>query len=358
MSVILPPERKGFLMQPIPLIQVSGTHYEAGRQIGATCRHALAAGLARSRVGLPTGLSWEEMRMAAAPYLAATRRSLPWVVEELAGAAEGSGLDLLDLTVMATEEIWCHPPGSERCSDFAAGPPATADGGVWLAHNNDLGSSTAEHLAGVEWHVEGQPPLFTLGVGGIFISVGYNAAGLSLTGNELSPNDDRIGVPRLLVVRDILSRRSAIEAVAAACNPDRASSYNNLIAHTDGTIVNVEGSGSDYALLPAEEGWTVHTNHYVHPAMRRYEADPGAIGGSKARYQRAWALMKDRESPVTPAMLRAFLADREGAPDCLCKAAGDGGVQTVFWCVIGLHQGEIRFGRDPQEPGEQRFQFR
>jgi hypothetical protein len=29
-------------------------------------------------------------------------------------------------------------------------------------------------------------------------------------------------------------------------------------------------------------------------------------------------------------MLRAFLADRDGAPDCLCKAAGDGEAQTVF----------------------------
>jgi isopenicillin-N N-acyltransferase-like protein len=194
-------------------------------------------------------------------------------------------------------------------------------------------------------------------VGGIFISVGYNAAGLSLTGNELSPNDDRVGVPRLLVVRDILSRPSASEAVAAACNPARASSYNNLIAHADGTIVNVEGSGGAYGLLPAEDGWTVHTNHYVHPAMGPYEADPGAIRGSEARYRRARALMEGRDGPVTPAMLRAFLADREGAPDCLCKVAGDGEVQTVFWCIIGLNRGEIRFGRDPRAPHEQHFQF-
>lgn len=344
-------------MQPIPVIHVAGTHHEAGRQLGAACRDTLAASLDRSRAGLSAGLSWEEMRLAAEPYLAATRLSLPWVADELTGAAEGAGLDLLDLAVLATEEIWSHPPGSERCSDFAAGPPATADGGVWLAHNNDLGPSAAERLAAVVWQIEGQPALFTLGVGGIFISVGYNAAGLSLTGNELSPNDDRVGVPRLLVVRDILSRSTAAAAITAACNPERASSYNNLIAHADGTIVNVEGSGGDHALLPTEGGWTVHTNHYVHPAMRRYEADPGAIGGSAARYRRAQALMEGRGGPLTPEMLRAFLADRQGAPDCLCKAAGDGGVQTVFWCVIGLQRGEIRFGRDPRQPDEQRFRF-
>ena len=36
-------------------------------------------------------------------------------------------------------------------------------------------------------------------------------AGLALTGNELSPNDEKIGVPRLLLVRDILAQRSAAE---------------------------------------------------------------------------------------------------------------------------------------------------
>jgi isopenicillin-N N-acyltransferase-like protein len=192
-------------------------------------------------------------------------------------------------------------------------------------------------------------------VAGIFISVGYNSAGVSLTGNELSPNDDRIGVPRLLIVRDILAQRSADAAIRAATNPARASSYNNLIAHADGTIVSVEGSGGDYALLPAQDGWLVHTNHYVAPSMLRYEADPDDIAGSVARYRRAAELMANAERPVTAKLLRSFLSDRVGAPDCLCKI--DGRVQTVFWCIIALSQGTIAYGRDPRHPASQHFVF-
>ena len=264
-------------------------------------------------------------------------------------------LELIDLVALGTEEIWRHPPGSERCSDFAVGPPITADSGVWLAHNNDLSPGTADQLAAIEWHVAGQPALFSIGVAGIFISAGYNSAGLSLTGNELSPNDDRIGVPRILIVRDILAQHTADAAIRAATNPARASSYNNLIAHADGAIVSVEGSGGDYALLTPQAGWLVHTNHYVAPSMLQYEADPDAIAGSVARYRRASELMATSEHPVTPALLRRFLADRAGAPDCLCKIAGD--VQTVFWCMIGLSQRTITYGRDPRDPASQHFAF-
>jgi isopenicillin-N N-acyltransferase-like protein len=342
-------------MHPILFIRVGGDHAEVGRQLGAACREQLARSLAKARSAPPAGLTWDDMRQAAEPYLAATRAELPWIATEFEGAAAGSDIDILDLFALGTEEIWRQPPGGERCSDFAAGPPITADGGVWLAHNNDLSPSAADQLVAVEWRVEGQPALFTIGVAGIFISVGYNSAGVSLTGNELSPNDDRIGVPRLLIVRDILAQRTAEAAIRAATNPARASSYNNLIAHADGTIVSVEGSGGDYALLPAHDGWLVHTNHYVAPSMLHYEADPNDIAGSVARYRRATELMASAERPITAELLRSFLADRAGAPDCLCKI--DGRVQTIFWCVIALSHGSIVYGRDPRDPASQGFAF-
>jgi isopenicillin-N N-acyltransferase like protein len=339
----------------IPILQVVGSHREVGRQIGQACREQLRLSVERAKAHVPSGLSWEDLCQAATPYLAATRYHLPWIMEELEGASAGAGIDLADLGPLAVEEIWDDPQPAQRCSDFAVGPPIAADGGMWLAHNNDLSAAAGERLIAIEWQVDDQPPLFTIGVAGLFISVGYNAAGLSLTGNELSPNDNRIGIPRLLLVRDILAQRTAQAAIQAALHPKRASSYNNLIAHRDGTIINVEGSATDYALLPAQDGWTVHTNHYVSPSMLRYEADPAAIRGSAIRFQRACELIQQAERPITPAMLQQFLADREHAPDCLCKI--DGNTRTVFWCIIGLHQGHISYGRDPRSADQQEYIF-
>lgn len=337
--------------QAIPHLKISGDHFEAGRQLGA----ATAAYL-RQSASPHAGRTWADKRRLAQPYLEATRAAIPWLHREMEGIAAGSGVDLPDLYVEATEELWTAPAPAGKCSDFAAGPPATADGGIWLAHNNDLSPAALEALVSVEWAVEGQPRLFTLGVGP-FISVGFNAAGLALTGNELAPNDDKIGVPRLLVVRDILARSTVGEALAAAARPERASSYNNLISHADGTIVNFEGSATDYELIYARDGWTVHTNHYCSARMVSYERDLADTHGSRQRYERARELMETRTGPVTPAMLRRFLADHAHTPDSLCKHHGES--QTVFWCIINLSQGAIEYGRgQPCEPAEsQTFRF-
>ena len=340
---------------PIPLIKVQGTHFEAGYQLGQATATYLRRPLEPAE-----GRSWEEMRNLARPYLEATQAVIPWLHAEMEGISAGSGIELVDLYALATEEIWdsvvtgpektsevsktseVFPKVAERCSDFAAGPPATADGGVWAAHNNDLSPKTLDHLMAIEWVVEDEPRLFTLGVGP-FISIGYNAAGLSLTGNEVSPNDNKLGVPRLLVVRDILAQPTVEQALAAANRPERASSYNQLLSHADGTIVNFEGSATDYELIYAQEGWTVHTNHYCSGKMARYEAEPDANHGSCLRYDRARQLMESRSGPVTPEMLKGFLRDHSNAPYSLCGHRES--VQTVFWCLIDLSHGAIEYGR-------------
>jgi hypothetical protein len=218
-----------------------------------------------------------------------------------------------------------------------------------------LGPEARDWIVAVEWQVAEQPRLFTLGVGP-FISIGYNAAGLALTGNELSPNDNKIGVPRLLLVRDILVQRTAQAALAAAARPERASSYNQLISHTDGTIINFEGSATDYELIYAQGGWTVHTNHYCSAKMIAYERDPSEIQGSCLRYDRARELMETRPGLVTPEMLKTFLTDHAYAPDSLCRHGSE--TETVFWAIIDLAHGATEYGRgQPCASTPQYFRF-
>lgn len=320
-------------------IKVSGTHFECGRQIGAACAEQIRAMVANDREQPPEGWHWEDFRQAALPYLAATERAFPWVVEEIRGAADGAGLDFLDLFAEAVEELFTASPPEGRCSDFAACAPATADGHVLLGHNNDLSPSTQDNLVAVEWDLPDQPCLFTIGVGGIFVSIGVNAARIALTGNELSPNDERPGLPRLLIARALLSARTFDEALTIALHPDRASSYNNLLSSADGRVASVEASATDHELLWPEAGWLVHTNHYLHPRMTRYERAPDKIAGSISRYARADELMRTRPSPVTLPMLQGFLSDHGGSPTPLCRHAGRS--QTVFSALIDLTEGVV-----------------
>jgi len=334
-------------------LAVTGTHYDCGRQIGVACAESLHERLAKTKGQLPEGLRWADYRRAAEPYLAATIRAFPWIVEEIGGAAEGASLDFMDLFVESIEELFSTAPvptaplptpfGPQevayRCSDFAACAPAT-EGHVLLAHNNDLSPAAQDHVVAVEWNLPDQPRTFTVGVSGIFVSIGMNSAKVALTGNELSPNDERPGIPRLLIARAILSAQTFDEAVDnIALHPDRASSYNNLISTGDGQIASVEGSATDYEVLRPQEGWLVHTNHYLHPRMAKYERYPDHTAKSVSRYDRARELMRARSGPVTLPLLQSFLADHNSTPAALCRH--EERVKTVFSALIDLTEGTM-----------------
>ncbi len=333
---------------PIPLVRVEGGHREVGRAVGEATAAAVR-GVAAT-VG-PDALA------AAEAYRAVTAEELPWLVEELDGVAEGAGCDPAAVFAASIEELAPVPEPVGRCSDLVATPAASADGHLWVAHNNDLGPETEDDLVAIEWRVEGDPTVFTIGIGP-WISVGFNAAGLALTGNELSPNDNRVGIPRLLQVRDILRRRTLADAVAAALHPRRASSYANLLSHRTDGVVCVEGSATEAELLrPSAAGTLAHTNHYVGERMLRFEADPGYARRSAVRYRRAlrWLATGD----ITPTHLRRALSDHADAPDSLCRHVGAGSeTKTVFWCIADVTTGDIAYGRgNPCTSGEQRYAF-
>ena len=323
----------------LKIIKVAGSHYECGQQIGMAFADLIQRSISTSHKWLADGYRWEDYRRASAPFLAAADRAFPWAVDEIRGAAEGSGVDFTDLFTNSVEEIFSTPPDLVgRCSDFAACAPATG-GHVLLAHNNDLSPLTADSIVGVEWNLPDHPRLFTVGVGGLYLSIGLNEAGVCLTGNELSPNDEKRGIPRLLIARALLSARTFDEAVNIALHPDRASSYNNLISTSRGEIASVEASATDHELIRPEAGWHVHTNHYTHPRMRKYERRPDLIAGSISRYERARELMQMREREATLDMFRTFLIDHEARPHALCRH--DERVRTVFSALIDLTEGTV-----------------
>jgi isopenicillin-N N-acyltransferase like protein len=226
-----------------------------------------------------------------------------------------------------------------------------------VAHTNDLSAASQDDLIAIEWRLPADPVVFTIGVGP-WISVGFNSAGLSLTGNELTPNDNRVGIPRLLQVRDIVRRRTLAAAVQAALHPARASSYNNLLCHRHDGAVSVEGSATDAELLrPGARGTLAHTNHYVSGRMQRFEGDVAYAARSDVRYRRALEWLAS--GTITATTLRSALSDHSDAPDAICRHLHPGSqTKTVFWCIADVTTGEISYGRgNPCESEDQRYAF-
>jgi isopenicillin-N N-acyltransferase-like protein len=349
---------------PLELYRVKGSHREVGLQMGELGADQIRRSVAHLDGELPQGRSRNDQLLLARAYRDTTAPALPWLIEELDGCAEGAGVDPLELFATTIEEIWYVPFAKTtqgRCSDVVAGPAATADGHLWVAHNNDLRPEREPEIVAIEKAVDDEPVI--LQIGGVpWISVGWNQAGLSLTGNELSPNDERVGISRSHQVLEMLRARNLHEMVAQAIRPDRASSYNNVLADRYGDVANVEGSATDVEITRLDErDQLVHTNHYVTERMRPYEGDPDHAVRSDVRYCRARDLLADRPpGSVTPDVLRGILSDHENQPNEVCRHPefGHPESKTVFWCVADVTEGRVMFGRgNPCDSMEQEYAF-
>lgn len=350
---------------PISVIRVAGTHREAGLQLGEAGAEQIARSIEESFAELPSGRTLEQQRSLASEYRAFAEPRLPWLIEELDGVADGADVDRLDHFACSIEEIWYEPHARSpqgRCTDLVAGPPATADDHLLVAHNNDLRPSIEARITAIEKSVTGEPVVFQ--IGGIpWLSVGFNSAGLSLTGNELSPNDERVGISRSHQVMEMLAKcRTLGEMVGASLRPDRASSYNNVLGSSDGGAANVEGSATDAEVTGLDLwGRLAHTNHYVCDRMLAFEGDPAYAVRSGARYTRAREMLAAApEGSVTAADLRTMLSDHRGIPDEVCRHPENGHpeTKTVFWCVADVTEGRITFGRgNPCDSTVQGYRF-
>jgi isopenicillin-N N-acyltransferase-like protein len=180
-------------------------------------------------------------------------------------------------------------------------------------------------------------------VGGLGYSAGFNAAGISVTGNQVSCNDIRPGVPRLLIVRAILAARRLEEAMNACLLPQRASNYNNVIADPCGEVYSMEGSATDCEPIYIEGDILAHANHYASPPMRRFEADRNDIAGSVIRHHRAMRLLRENYGQLSPRRFRQLLADHANYPGSICKHGLES--VTVFGLVINLNERRAWIGR-------------
>ncbi len=320
----------------IPVLEARGSHREVGQKIGEGCRQQIRSMLDNLHQGLPAGICWDEMLLQSSLYLQHSREIYPQYIDELVGISEGAEVSFEEVFLSMCEELWEAAAWRGGCTDMAARGSATLDGSTLIAHTNDLLPESEANLVIIKMQAEGEPEILGVSPGGVGFSAGFNAAQISLTGNQLDNNDIRPGVPRLLVVRAILASRFLSEAMDHCLLPRRASSYNNVIANESGEVYCMEGSATDCQPIYIEENILAHTNHYISPEMRKYEADRNSIGNSVTRYNRAKRLLREHYGQLSPENFQKLLADHAGYPTSICKHGLE--TVTVFSMIIQLEK--------------------
>ena len=326
----------------LPLVEVSGKPFEMGKMTGKKCS-ARAATYKKSisaNIEYSTGYDWKRAVERSKLYFPHAEEFYPDYIEEIRGYAEGAKQPFEEMFALCCHEL-LFAEAFRGCTDVAVNGDMTDDGRVLAAHNEDWSDEVLETVVFLHAKPKGKPEFFCTAYAGLFPSCGMNSAGISLTGNALSQNDMRVGIPKSFPVRKAFEAKRIGEALSDAMPANRASSYNNIVSDKHGEIYSLEGSATDCAYLYAIDGYLVHTNHYTADWMQKYELDPSSVATSVFRYNRALRLIEGQLGGVTVDSLASILRDHINKPGSICRHPNPGvnrydTSETVFSIIYDL----------------------
>ena len=169
---------------------------------------------------------------------------------------------------------------------------------------------------------EDDPPFLAMTYGALLPNIGFNAYGIAQCCDSVYPNDSRIGIPRVVVSRAVLAARTPTEAMRQMLIPRRAAGYNHLMAHESGEIYNVEVSARKFAIQYGQDGYMVHTNHYLDANMQMVEYEPDELISTRVRYFRANRLLRE-SNQHTIKTIQTIQRDHINYPNSICNHAED-----------------------------------
>ncbi|HSR21261.1 MAG TPA: C45 family peptidase [Anaerolineales bacterium] len=311
---------------PPPLIELSGTHSEIGRQMGEARREQVQHSVANARELIDQTydqleLTWEGAQIQARKYLPFAEERYPQYVDELRGIAAGANVAFDDVMALNTmEAVTTDALHLTRCTSFAVNEERTADGHVLAAHTEDWIPEDEEDVFVVRVRPNDEAPFLAMTYGGLLPNVGLNANGIAQLIDSVYPSDSRIGIPRLVVARAVLSAKRISSAIGRALVTHRAAGYNHLLVHESGEMYSLEVSATRFEILNGGDGYIVHTNHYLSDHMKGIESDPEELISSRVRFFRANRLLRQNSAHGINS-LQAIQKDHVNLPNSICNHA-------------------------------------
>jgi len=308
----------------LPMISVAGSHLKIGQQMGEAFRENIQHGIenAHRLIDDTLGelhLNWEGAQIQAQKYLPYAEERYPQYVDEMRGIAQGSNVEFLDILVInALEGVTSDALHLTKCTSLAVNQERTSNRHVLAAHNEDWLPDDEPDVFLVHARPEHEPAFLAMTYGGLLPNIGFNEFGIAQACDTVYPRDCRIGIPRIIVSRAVLAARLPSDAIRATVVPHRAAGYNHVLAHESGEIYSVEVSARQMAVLYAEDGYMVHTNHYLDSVMRSVEDGSDELISTRVRYFRALRLIK-QNNRHTVGSLQNILRDHINHPDSICN---------------------------------------
>ena len=298
------------------VLEVRGSPYDRGFKYGVYNREKLKKHVESHKdfYAKYTTTTWDGATREAAKFIQPTKDYSEIVWNELRGTADGSGVPLAELMVIT---LFDPRPGA-GCTAFAVRDGATIDGLTYVGQNNDeaIDPWMSGDCTTLTRYVQSDAPnalIYTYA--GIPAMMGINSAGLCVLLNALVSKESRIGVPNLVVVREVMNQGSLDGALHEIERSNMSSAQNFVIGSPEG-IMDVEYYPDGIKTYrPKDMLW--HTNHCLYSEGKRYE-DDDFRSNSVTRCSRIEALLRAGKGRLDLKTLQGFLSDHEGMPDSVC----------------------------------------
>lgn len=325
----------------IPYIEISGSNYEVGKQLGKYSKDMLPRFLNSETIRKDREEKLRQPEILKAS-LEIARQRYPQFIEEMQGIADGAGLTFE--TIFAFN--WRPRPrqGQRGCTTLIV----PKEDRVLIAHNEDWRTRTNDIFMARLRYKNGLDCLVVCYHGFLpGVSGSVNQAGVVQTLNALISSDGGPGLPMMFVHRAALEATSIEEAINIVIQPARADSENFNFAQ--GTrAVYAETSATDFEIVEVKTP-TVHTNHFLEEKLKPFEAS-SRLESTHARYQRATKMLDTIDDP-TPDDLKKILSSHEDTPWCICRHGSEADCQdycdTLGSMVIDTKDRSIDYCQGP-----------
>ncbi|MEV0780329.1 C45 family peptidase [Streptomyces sp. NPDC050428] len=327
----------------LPVIEISGSPRERGRQYGEAVRPQLHAALGyyTEAFGQSAGLTWDRVTARAERWLDPVEAYDPDLVEEMRGIADGAGVSLLDVLALNArgEVIYDRSFASmsengapltdeedpaDGCTSFAAYGAASGDGHVYAGQNWDWRAGVGDTVVMLRIVQPPKPTLIMQVEAGQVGRQGANSAGIALNANGLGGRfDDTVGLLQTVVRRAVLDQPTITDALDVLCRTRAHIASNALLTCREGFAIDLETTPAGHGWLYPTDGLLVHGNHYQAGVPAALAAGYRPMSSdSLVRVPRAEEGLRRLRGSTGPdesrELIKQAMSDHLGLPESLC----------------------------------------
>jgi isopenicillin-N N-acyltransferase like protein len=303
-----------------------GSPRELGRQHGEQAAESIRAFL--DYLARSLELSSDALRARAMRFHGLFASRCPRLLEEVDGLAQGAGIGAADaLALQIRSEL--GPIGDGACTTFAIGPDGTKSGRVLIGQTSDTPAEIEDFAYVLHLVPDDRPEVLIWTFGGMLGYHGLNSLGVAHFANALGGGPGwRFALPHYPLKRLLLEANDLAQAALLMQSVAVCSSGNYVLCDGTGEILDVELTpNGPHFPHDANEGFLVHTNHFLCTAHACAENAAKSLPDSFPRLARIRELVQSRFGSITVEEMQTVLSDHAGHPTGICRhphaGAGD-----------------------------------